>query len=45
MQRNYLLTHAGIFLALTWPGFFLSTLLGSRVIQPAAQETELAMTL
>lgn len=33
--RAHLLTHAGIFLALTWPGFFLSTLLGSRVTHPA----------
>ncbi len=33
----YLLTHAGIFLALTCPGFFLSTLLGSRVTHPATE--------
>lgn len=33
--RGYLLTQAGIFLALTFPGFFLSTLLISRVTQPA----------
>ena len=31
----YRLTQAGIFLALSLPGFFLSTRLGSRVKQPA----------
>jgi hypothetical protein len=31
----YLLTHVGIFRALTRPAFFLSTFLGSRVMQPA----------
>lgn len=35
-RPNYLLTQAGIFLAFTWPVFFLSTLLGSRVMQPAS---------
>lgn len=34
-SRNYLLTHVNPFLALTRPCFFLSTLLGSRVTQPA----------
>lgn len=29
------LTQVGIFLALTWPGFFLSTFLGSRISAPA----------
>lgn len=32
----YLLTHVGIFRALTRPCFFLSTFLGSRVMQPAS---------
>lgn len=32
---NYRFTQVGDFLALTWPCFFLSTLLGSRVTQPA----------
>lgn len=32
---THLLTHAGIFLAFTWPCFFLSTTLRSLVIQPA----------
>lgn len=36
----YLLTQAGIFLAFTWPGFFLSTILGSRVTQPAIRKDE-----
>ena len=31
----YRLTQAGILRALTWPCFFLSTVLGSLVIQPA----------
>lgn len=33
------LTQVGILRALTWPGFFLSTFLGSRVMQPAMQES------
>ena len=32
---DYRLTQAGIFLALSLPGYFLSTRLGSRVTQPA----------
>jgi hypothetical protein len=32
------LTQVGILRALTWPGFFLSTFLGSRVTQPAADQ-------
>lgn len=35
MNKYYLLVHAGIFLALSWPGFFRSTRLGFRVTQPA----------
>ena len=37
--RPYRLTQVGIFLAFTWPGFFLSTLLGSLVTQPAVENT------
>lgn len=33
--RAYRFTHAGIFLAFSFPGFFLSTRRGSRVTQPA----------
>ena len=32
---SYRLTQVGILRALTWPGFFLSTFLGSRVMVPA----------
>jgi hypothetical protein len=32
------LTQVGILRALTWPGFFLSTFLGSRVTQPAVKQ-------
>lgn len=32
------LTQVGILRAFTWPGFFLSTFLGSRVTQPAIEE-------
>jgi hypothetical protein len=42
IQSNYLFTQVGFFLALRWPGFFLSTLLGSRVMQPAVNEIKLA---
>ena len=38
----YRFTQAGIFLALTWPGFFLSTRLGSLVTQPAVENHGLA---
>lgn len=31
------LTQVGILRALMWPGFFLSTFLGSRVMQPAVE--------
>ena len=34
-ERNYRFTQAGIFLAFNFPGFFLSTRRGSRVMQPA----------
>lgn len=34
-QFNHRFTHAGILRALTWPCFFLSTVLGSLVMQPA----------
>jgi hypothetical protein len=33
------LTQVGILRALTWPGFFLSTFLGSRVIVPAKKQS------
>lgn len=33
---NHLFTHAGIFLAFSFPGFFLSTRRGSLVTQPAS---------
>lgn len=38
-KPDYLFTQAGIFLALTCPGFFLSTRRGSRVTHPAVKRT------
>lgn len=40
----YLFTQVGIFRALTWPGFFLSTRRGSRVTQPAREKISLAVS-
>jgi hypothetical protein len=36
---SYRLTQVGILRALTWPGFFLSTFLGSRVMVPAKKQS------
>lgn len=38
LEHVHRFTQAGIFLALTWPCFFLSTILGSRVTHPAEEE-------